>query len=193
MSAGTMAGTVFAAVLAAAPLALAQEADKKKTGAPAMEMPKPAAEMSGLAMFEGTWTCTGQGAMEPGGAMMPMTSTVTSRSDMGGFWQAGTVKGTTPGMPPFEGMFHMTWDPGAKQYVMLWVDNMGGWSQATAPAAPGGRLVFAGTTSMGGKTMKVRDTFARTADGSLTHVGEMESGSGYVKMMDETCRKGGSR
>ena len=37
----------------------------------------------------------------------------------------GTAMG---GMPPFEGMFHMAWDPAAKNYVMFWVDSMGGWS-----------------------------------------------------------------
>src|SRR5688500_8661101 len=104
MSARSIAGALVAAALAAAvPATYAQEAADKKPDKPAGAMPmmpKPAAEISALSFFDGNWTCTGQGAMEPGAPMTPMTSTVTSRKDLGGFWQSGTVKGTTPGMPP---------------------------------------------------------------------------------------------
>ena len=60
-------------------------------------------------------------------------SSVKSHVDLGGFWQSGTVKSSMGTMPPMEGMFHMTYDPGPKQYVMLWVDNMGAYSQETSP------------------------------------------------------------
>jgi hypothetical protein len=155
-----------------------------------MAHPTPAAEMANLKIFGGNWSCTGEGAMEPGGAMMKMDSTVTGKSDLGGFWQSGTVKGAAMGgMPPFEGMYHMTWDPAAKGYVMLWVDNMGGWSQARASGWEGDKIVFNGDSQMGTQKMRVRDTFTRKADGTLTHMGEMEAGGRWTKMMDETCRR----
>ena len=63
--------------------------------------------------------------------------------------------GTKPAM---EGMFHMTYDPGPKQYVMLWVDNMGGYSKETSSGWEGDKIVFSGQTAMGGKQMGTRDS-----------------------------------
>ena len=185
MTARSITTTLVAAAFAAAvPCAFAQ-ADKKP-----MEHPKPAAEMANLTIFGGNWSCSGEGAMEPGGAMMKMDSRVTGATSLGGFWQSGTVKGAAMGgMPPFEGQFHMTWDPAAKQYVMLWVDNMGGWSQSRSPAWAGDKLVFTGDSQMGAQKMRTRDTFTKKADGTLGHIAEMEAGGKWVKMMDETCRK----
>ena len=184
---------VAAAFAAFVPSAFAQVAAEKKTDKPAMAQPKPAAEMSNLKTFDGSWSCAGEGAMEPGGPMMKMDSSVTGQTDLGGFWQTGTVKGATPGMPPFEGRFHMTWDPAAKQYLMLWVDNMGGWSQTRSPGWTGDAITFTGEGHMGDQKMGVRDVFTRKADGSLGHTGEMEVKGAWVKVMDETCRKSGAR
>src|SRR5687768_9923347 len=151
MTARSITATFALAAFAAfAPSAFAQCATAKKVDKPAMAHPRPAAEMTNLKIFDGNWSCSGEGAMEPGGAMMKMDSTVSGRSDLGGFWQSGTVKGAAMGgMPPFEGMYHMTWDPAAKQYVMLWVDNMGGWSQARASGWEGDKIVFTGDSQMG--------------------------------------------
>ena len=194
MSARWIMGVLAALSLMTAPAASSMAQEKKADKpAGAMAAPKPPAEMSNLAFFGGNWTCSGEGAMEPGGPMKKMTSTVTSSSDLGGFWQSGTVKGTTAGMPPFQGMFHMTYDPGAKEYVMLWVDNMGGWSQMRSSGWQGDKIVFTGDTRMGGQKMSARDTFTKGAGGSMVHVGEMQSGGSYSKMMEETCRKGASR
>jgi hypothetical protein len=173
------------AVLAPCPFAAAEE----KKAAKAMELPKPAAEMSNLKFFDGSWSCSGEGVMEPGGAPMQMTTSVDVHSDLGGFWQSGKIKGAMPGMPPFEGMFHTTWDSGAKQYVMLWVDNMGGWSESRATGWNGDVIVYTGATNMGGAKMGSRDTFTRKADGTMVHMGEMEVGGKWTKMMEETCRK----
>lgn len=196
MSARFVAGALAAAAFAlAAPCALAQAAAEKKTDKPAEAMvPKPAAEMSNLAFFEGSWSCSGEGAMEPGGPMMKMNSSVEARSGLGGFWQVGTVKvPATGGMPAFEGMFHTTWDPAAKQYVMLWVDNMGGWSTSRAPGWVSDAFVYTGEGQMGDKKMATRDTFTRKADGSMVHLGEMQVEGKWVKAMEETCKKAGAR
>jgi uncharacterized protein DUF1579 len=194
MSARPIAGLMAALALVAAPAARSNAQEKKADKpAAAMAAPKPPAEISNLAFFAGQWTCAGEGAMEPGGPMMKMTSTVSSNADLGGFWQSGSVKGTTVGMPPFHGMFHMTYDPGAKDYVMLWVDNMGGWSQTRSPGWQGDKIVFTGNSSMGGKTIPTRDTFTKGAGGSLVHLGEMQTGGAYTKTLEETCRKGANR
>jgi hypothetical protein len=190
MKTHSVLGLAMAATLAAAtPCALAQGEAEKKMNKPAM--PTPAAEMAKLSFFDGNWSCSGEGMMEPGGPKMKMTSTVTDM-DLGGFWQSGTVKGTTPGMPPIVGNFHIGWDAAEKQYVMLWVDNMGAWSMERAPGWEGDKLVFVGDMRMGADKMRARDTFTRNADGSMTHQAEMEMGGSWTKMMEETCRKMGS-
>jgi hypothetical protein len=152
--------------------------------------PKPAAEMANLQVFDGSWTCKGTahpGPMGPGGAL---ESTVTSRTDLNGFWQSGTVKSTGAGMPgTMEGMFRMTYDPGAKRYVLLWVDNMGAWSEASSPGWDGDKLVFTGEGTMGGQKMQMRDTFVKAADGSLKHEWEGQLEGKWTPMGSETCRK----
>jgi hypothetical protein len=146
--------------------------------------------MSNLKIFDGSWTCEGKMEATPMGPAGTMKSTVKSQADMGGFWQSGTVKSTMAAMPgTMEGMFHMTYDPGAKQYVMLWVDNMGAYSQATATGWQGDKIVFSGETAMGGKKMMVRDTFTKAADGSLKHDMEAQIDGKWMATGSETCRK----
>jgi hypothetical protein len=182
MTKGLLTAALAAALLAPAgsPLAAAEGP------------PSPAAEMANLQIFDGSWTCRGQvpaSPMGPGGAI---EGTVVSASDLGGFWQSGTVKSTGAGMPgTMEGMFHMTYDPAVKQYVLLWVDNMGGWSQATSPGWQDDALVFTGTSSMGGHKVNVRDTFRKAADGSLQHDWEAEMDGKWTSMGSETCTKSG--
>lgn len=184
--------TLAIAMAAAAAPAIAQTAADKKTDPnSAMGAMKPAPEMANLKFFEGTWTCSGEGAMEPGGAMMKMETSVTSHADLGGFWQSGTLKGKPMGgMPAFEGMFHMTYDPATRGYLMLWIDNMGGRSEARSTGWANDTLAFTGDSYMGAEKMGSRDTFRKNADGSMVHTGEMQAGGQWTKMMEETCRKG---
>src|SRR5258708_9279043 len=124
--------------------------------------PPPAAEMAQLKFFDGNWTCAGTMSASPFGPAGKMTSTVRTHSDLGGFWESGVVKGTSPGMPPFEGMFHMTWDPGAKHHVMFWVDNTGGWAQSTAPGGEGATIVFSRDSYMGARSSRPPPTSPST-------------------------------
>ena len=197
MTARSITGLFVAAALAAAvPCTYAQEkpaekpaakpAEKPAAAAPAA--PKAPAEMSQLKFFEGNWTCKGEMAPGPGAPMVKSTSSVRSATTLGGFWQAGTVKGTMPGLPPFEGKFHMTYDPGAKQYVMIWVDNMGGRSTSTASGWEGDVIAFTGEGIMGGQKMMARDTFTKKA-GALVHKAEMQVEGNWANMGEETCNK----
>ena len=192
MSARPMTAVFVAAAFAAAvPCAtFAHGATDKTMEKPMMAHPMPAPEMANLKYMEGNWSCSGQGAMEPGGATMKMDSSVSAKPGLGGFWQMGTVKGAAmAGMPAMEGMFHTTWDSATKQYVMLWVDNMGGWSQSRSTGWTGDTLVFTGEGQMGEHKVGMRDTFMRKGADTMTHVGEMQANGQWVKMMDETCRK----
>lgn len=155
----------------------------------AQEMPKPAPEMSQMTFFEGNWTCDGKmhaSPMSPAGAM---TSTASVKSDLGGFFQSGSIKGSMgAGMPAFEGMFHTTFDPASKQFVMFWFDNMGSWARSTSKGWTGDALVFEGDAQMGAMKMKSRDTFTKTA-GGMKHAWEAEMGGKWMALGEETCKK----
>src|SRR5258707_8117965 len=192
MTAKSTIAVVAAVWLTATPWTFAQEVKGKPAQKPAkadMAMPKPAPEMVQLKFFEGNWTCTGTMSASPFGPGGKMTSTVRTHSDLGGFWESGVVKGTSPGMPPFEGMFHMTYDPAAKHHVMFWVDNMGGWAQSTAPGWEGDTIVFSGDSYMGGKKFTTRDNFAKAAGGAMKHTSEMQADGKWTQTFEETCKK----
>jgi hypothetical protein len=151
--------------------------------------PKPAPEMAQLSFFEGSWTCDGEMFETPMNPAGKMKSTVDIGKDLGGHFQSGHVKGSAPNMPPFEGRFHATYDPGAKGFVMLWVDNMGGWAQSTSSGWKGDTLVYEGEGHMGGQTMKSRDTFQRNAKGTMKHTWAAQIEGKWVTAGEETCTK----
>jgi hypothetical protein len=153
------------------------------------EIPKPAPEMAQLKFFEGNWSCDGKmppGPFGPGGAMK---GSATIKSDLGGFFQSGSVKGTMTGMPPMDGMFHTTFDPVAKQFVMIWVDSMGTWAQSTSKGWEGDSMTYAGDTMMVGKKLPGRDKFTKNADGSMRHTWDLQVDGKWAPIGDETCRK----
>jgi hypothetical protein len=184
MSTRSIAGALTAAALVAfIPCALVLAAPEGP--------PKPPAEMSNLKAFDGNWTCEGKSEASPFGPAGTNKGTVKSHSDLGGYWQSGMVKSTGSAMPgaTMEGMFHMTYDPGTKRYLMLWVDNMGAYSQETSAGWEGDKIVFTGDMAMGGKKMTVRDTFTKAADGSMTHGWEGQIDGKWTSLGSETCRK----
>jgi Protein of unknown function (DUF1579) len=185
-------GLLAAVCLAAVTSTFAQDVKGKPAQKPEkaeMAMPKPAPEMAQLRFFDGNWTCAGTISASPFGPAGKMTSTVRTHSDLGGFWESGVVKATSPSMPPFEGMFHMTWDPAAKHHLMFWVDSMGGWAQSTAPGWEGDKIVFTGDSYMGGQKFGTRDTFGKGAAGTLKHNWEMQQDGKWTPLGDETCHK----
>jgi hypothetical protein len=151
--------------------------------------PKPAAEMSQLASFEGTWTCKGKSFDTPMGPAGPLSSTAVIRKDLGGHFQTGTIKGTMPNMPPFEGRFNVTYDTGTKEFVMLWVDNMGGRAESKSRGWKGDALVYEGQGRMGGQTMGSRDTFTKTGATSLKHTWDVQMDGKWMPAGEETCTK----
>jgi hypothetical protein len=190
--------SALVAVFVAVPC-LGQQPAKKTAEKPAakspataekrMEMPKPPAEMAQLKFFDGNWTCEGTAPDSPMGPGGKMRSSVRSQQDLGGFWQTGTVRATMAGGPSVEGRFHLTYDAGPKQYVMLWVDSMGAYSHQTASGWEGDTIVFTGDAAMGGKRMRSRDTFVKTGDGSFKHSAEMQMDGNWTPTFEETCRK----
>jgi len=152
-------------------------------------MPKPAPEMAQLAYMEGTWTCGGKMFESPMGPAGNMQSTAVIGKDLNGHFQSGAIKGTMPNMPPFEGKFHATYDAGMKQFVMLWVDNMGGWSQSMSGGWKGDVLVYEGETHMAGQTMKGRETFTKSGPASMKHTWDMQVNGKWAPLGEESCTK----
>jgi hypothetical protein len=72
---------------------------------------------------------------------------------------------------------------------MLWVDNMGGWSQSRSAGWKGDTLVYEGDSHMAGQTMRSRDTFTRSGAGSMRHVWEAQLNSKWTPLGEETCKK----
>lgn len=154
----------------------------------AQEAPKPAPELSQIASFEGSWSCTGKMNDSPLGPGGPMTSTADIKKDLGGFFQSGVIKGSIPKQPPFEGRFYVTYNPAAKQFVMQWVDNMGGWSTNTSAGWKGDVMVYEGESHMGPQTFRSRDTFTRGA-GTMKHTWEAQMNGKWVPLGEENCKK----
>jgi hypothetical protein len=154
----------------------------------AQEAPKPAPELSQIAFFEGSWSCTGKMNESPFGPAGSMTSTADVKKDLGGFFQSGVIKGSMPKMPPFEGRFHVTYNPAAKQFVMFWVDSMGGWAMNTSPGWKGDVMVYEGDSHMGAQSFRSRDTFTRGA-GTMKHAWEAQVGGKWMPIGEESCKK----
>lgn len=156
----------------------------------AQQMPKPSPEMAKLDYFKGNWTCEGATKESPMGPAGKMTSTAQISDDLGGFWQSGIIKGSMANMPPMEGRFHTTYDPAAKQFVMLWVDSGGGWARTTSAGWAGDKMTYEGEANMPGqKPMRSRDTFTKAAGGAMTHAWEMQMDGKWMPLGEETCHK----
>lgn len=153
-----------------------------------MQMPKPAPQMSEIAFFEGQWSCSGKMHESPMGPAGTATSTADIRRDLGGFWQVGTIKASAAGMN-MEGRYYAIYDPAAKQYVMVWMDSMGGWARSTASGWKGDTMVYEGESHMGAESMKTRDSFTRNGAGAMKHTSEAQIGGKWMTVMEETCTK----
>ena len=179
-----MTSTKFVAVAAAVLLCGAAAHAAENAGPP-----RPAAEMAQLKPFAHFFACTGQTDASAFGPAHATATRVHAHDDLGGFWVSGMVReDKTAATPmPMEGVFHMTWDGANKQFLMLFVDNSGGWSQETSPGWNGDTMVWAGDGWMGGKKYSSRDTFTKKAAGALEHSWELNVDGTWTPLGHETC------
>ncbi|MEW6322195.1 MAG: DUF1579 family protein [Acidobacteriota bacterium] len=152
------------------------------------QAPMPAPELKQIAVFEGSWTCDGATKESPFGPAGKMSSTADIKRDLDGHFQSGVIR-SAMGPMQFEGRFYVTYDPGAKQFVMLWVDSMGGWARSTSAGWKGDTITYEGESHMGGQSMKTRDHFTRSGTSMLKHTSDMHAEGKWMTMMEETCRK----
>jgi hypothetical protein len=185
---------LVARLVVAAALAVPVAAFAQAPAAPPTP-PKPGPEMEQLNAFVGNWHCEGAVPASPFGPAHKSKTDVQIHKDLGGFWVSGHVKElkTAESPMPIEGNFHQTYDPGKKQYVMIWVDNFGGWATSTSPGWEADKIAWTGESFMAGQTFGSRDTFTKKGPGVLLHGMEMQDKGQWTSMGDETCKKAAAK
>lgn len=156
--------------------------------------PKPAAEMSQVKYFAGTWACSGDSPAGPFGAAHKTQSSLALKSDLDGFWVAGmfTEMKTASNPQPVKGMVHVGYDSAGKQFVMTSVDNFGSWATEMSPGWQGDTMVFAGEQMTMGEKAAARDTFVKKSDTEFAHKFELTMKGQSSVIVDETCKKAGA-
>jgi hypothetical protein len=177
---------------AAAPAAAAKPAaPTPPPAAAAPAVPKPAAELEQLKMFEGTWRCEGKQAAGPMGPESEYKSSFKGKKDVENFWLAfDYVQKKSKAHPfPIIARGFLGYDPTAKKYVTMGVDNMGGSISESSPGWEGDKLVFAGDGQMGGQKVSFRETYTKKGDKEMTWSGEMKMGKDWIPVGVDTCKK----
>ncbi len=160
----------------------------------AQEAPKPAAELSQVKYFAGSWTCSGDAPASPFGAAHKTESSMMLKLDLDGFWYDGMVveKKTASNTHPVKGMIHLGYDSTAKQSVLVWVDNFGSWATETSPGWQGDTMTWTGDQMGMGEKAAARDTFVKKSASEYTHKFEMQTKGQWATIVDETCKKAGA-
>jgi hypothetical protein len=153
--------------------------------------PKPAPEMANLKYFAGTWTCTGDSPAGPFGPAHKTQSTLTLKPTLDGFWYAGDVAEmkTASNPHPVRGMLHLGYDTGEKQYVQVWIDNMGSRAVQMSPGWEGDNFVLSGDQMVMGEKATAKDTLTKKGPREFTHTFELTMKGETHKIIDETCKK----
>ena len=168
--------------------AFAQEGSST-TSASSASARKPAPEMDQLKPLIGTWACTGEVFASTFGPAHPTRGTQTFTLQLGGFWVVvRSAEDKTPQNPaPLRALGAVTYDSGRKKFVTVGYDNLGGYAIETSDTSVD-NAVYTGSFFLNGTETKVRDTY--TMKGNETHhVGEVQVGSDWKKLDQETCKK----
>ena len=178
-------GTIATLLLSAMPLMA------KDAAAPAAAPAAPP-ELAQLAIFHGTWSCTGKAFASPMGPEHATEATVHGTNAVGDRWVhvAYEEKKTAANPMPFHAGIYMGFDSGKKKFVEGCFDGMGGYCTQTSSGWDGDTMVFEGTASGGEKSSGARDTFVKKGANELTHTGSMQGDDKqWVKTDEETCHK----
>jgi len=145
-----------------------------------------------LQPLEGAWHCTGIAFANEMGPEHLTVAHVRTAWTLGDKWmQVWYSETKTAKNPhPIAAELLMGYDEAKKTVVSGSVDNMGGYGteESMSPVWDGDKMMLMGQTNMGGKSMKVRDTFTK-GKGWIKHMGEIEANEKWVKTDEETCKK----
>ena len=159
--------------------------------APPPPAPKPAAELDQLKMFEATWRCEGKQPAGPMGPEQDYKSTFKGKKDVESFWisfEYSQKKSKAHAMPIIA-KGYLGYDPAAKKYVSLGVDNMGGSVTESSPGWEADKLTFTGDGQMGGQKISFRETYTKKGDKEMIWSGEMKMGKDWIPVGTDTCKK----
>src|SRR5438445_5894871 len=112
-----------------APTEVAKDGDHKL---PPM---KPGPELEKLKWMTRAWKCAGKRYMPPeaGGATVATKHRMTIKAALDNWFYSGEFRSEkSKTMPEMKGQFFWGYDPIAKQYVEMWMDNMGGMARSTS-------------------------------------------------------------
>ena len=172
---------------AAAPAAPAAAAPSATAGPPS-----PAPEMAQLDLFKGNTHCTGKQNASPFGPAHATISVVHGHADLNGFWMTlhYNERKTKENPYPFHALYQLGYDPTAKRYLLVEVDNFGGRGTATSSGWDGDKLLFTGEYAFPGGKIATRDTYTKVGDKLAGHVAEIPGSDGnFVTLDEETCRR----
>ena len=159
--------------------------------AAASPAPKPAAELEQLKMFEATWRCEGKQPAGPLGPEQDYKSTFKGKKDVDSFWISFqySQKKTKVHPLPIIAKGYVGYDPAAKKYVSLGVDNMGGSVTESSPGWEADKLTFTGDGQMSGQKISFRETYTKKGDKAMTWTGEMKMGKDWIPVGTDECKK----
>jgi hypothetical protein len=161
--------------------------DKKPAAAaakpPEMAAPKPAPELQQYKMMIGNWKCQGKGTMM--GKEMKMTGSYKAAWDLDNYWVVAHLESKAAGMPgSLKGTDLYSYDATNKMYIVMSVDNMGGWAMAKSKGWEGDKQEWAGKGTMMGKEQDMKYTVTKKGDKEITIAGGMGADT-----FEQTCKK----
>lgn len=142
--------------------------------------------------FEGSWKCDTKfapGASGPGSQPVTARTDMTIRKELGGFsWHGEFRLAKTTTTAATSGMFQIGYSAGTKQATFLGYDSVGT-AMMGAGTLTGDSVTFAEEGFLKGAKVKVRETLAVKAPRKIHHKVEVDQGSGYQPMGEDTCSK----
>jgi Protein of unknown function (DUF1579) len=186
----------FAVSLVALTMISAQAVEAADTPPPSPpqgppELPKPAALLSHLADFEGTWKCAGTRRAMPNLPPYPIQTTWKGKRDLNGFWVTIRLeeKKTAQNPMPVSGNYTLGFDPANAKLLALWNDSAGGRSEQLSSGWEGDSLTWLGEYNLGGQKVQVRGVFHKKGPKEMAHTGEANLGGQWVVLVEETCKR----
>ncbi len=153
--------------------------------------PGPMHEM--MAGSVGEWKSKNTFWMDPAGEPMVSEGTVKFEMIMGGRYMKSTHKGMVMGMP-FTGMMLQAYDNATKEFIAIWIDNLGtGMSVSKGTYDEGTRILKSKGTMidpMSGKEVYYRQTIQLIDDNhQVVEMFILEDGKEFKNMVIELTKK----
>jgi hypothetical protein len=181
------------AAKAGAPPAAATPTKPAAAPAVAAAQNRPSKEMQVFMKgLEGSWKCEttfAVGSLWPGSQQVSAKTDITIRKEFGGFsWHGEFKLAPTATTAATNGMFQIGYASGVKQATFLSYDSVGT-AMMGAGSLAGDSVTFAEEGFLKGAKVRVRETLAAKGPKKLYHKVEIDQGTGYQSMAEDTCSK----